>query len=103
MSQDDYEHNVGYVRKEDTALLTKNILIDIHKSDFTIKELIKGVSLADCLNEQGDVLLSKLLDKLKHHYNAPIENHQILYYLPKGQIYVNCGNDPVNEDIAICR
>jgi len=66
--------------------------------------------LADCLNEQGDVLLSKLLDKLKHHYNAPIESkpivkldHQILYYLPKGQIYVNCGNDPVNEDIAICR
>lgn len=26
-----------------------------------------------------------------------------MYYLPKGQIYVNCGNDPVNEDIAINR
>ena len=79
------------------------MLLDIHKNDSSVKETIRGVNLVDCLNDQGDVLLSKLLDKLKHNYNAPIENHQILYYLPKGQIYVNCGNDPVNEDIAINR
>ena len=82
--------------------------MDISKGEHSIKELFKGVSLVDCLNDSGDVLLSKLLDKLKHQYNVPIESivvtnadHQILYYLPKGEIYVNCGNDPVNEDITI--
>lgn len=88
----------------------KNVLIDIRRNDTSVKELIKNVNLTDCLNDRGDAQVSKLLDKLKHNYNMPIEStchsdedHEILYLLQKGQIYVNCGNDPINEDIVISR
>jgi hypothetical protein len=76
------------------------VLVDIHKGD-------RG-NHKDDRNDQGDIILHKLLDKLKQQYNMPIESnqtinldHEIFYYLTKGQIYVNCGNDPVNEDIGI--
>jgi hypothetical protein len=46
-----------------------------HKEDRSTKELIPKVNLTDTLNDQGDIILHKLLDKLKHQYNMPIESN----------------------------
>lgn len=55
---------------------TKDILLTICKegSDLTFKELFRSVKIKDCLNDDGHIILSKLLDILKHNYNAPIES-----------------------------
>lgn len=69
-----------------------------------MEELVEDFDITEYLDESGNIILKKLIFALKNDYNFPLESNHIFiasdkeihFYLSEGDIFMNCGLDPLN-------
>ncbi|EGR33086.1 hypothetical protein IMG5_062080 [Ichthyophthirius multifiliis] len=76
------------------------ILVIIEKNQKKITELIPQFNIDNFINDNNEIQLCQLINQLKQ-MGFPINKNMIYYFCQDAQIFINCGFDPLPDNITI--